>query len=224
MPPEAPVLTLQNGLGNVETLCSAVGSARVLAGATSEAATLLGEGRVRHVAAGKTSFGAWTSCDPSRALDALRAAGFDAEITDAPGQLIWEKVSINAGINPLGAIMNVPNGRLVEISEIRQLMRDLVVEAACARSRHARGNEIHLFLLWSIREFICNDPNADLRKMLPRKGSVRSERYSEAEFSAGFAANLERSTGFPDESLILTFSSTTARAFVRATSDIRAEI
>lgn len=129
-PPEAPILSLQNGLGNVETLCSVTGSNRVIAGTSSEAATLLGEGRVRHVAPGTTSFGAWTSCDTAGANQALRAAGFQVEVTEAPGQLIWEKVSINAGINPLAAIMNVPNGRLLEVSEVRQLMRDLVVEAA----------------------------------------------------------------------------------------------
>jgi len=129
-PPEVPVLTLQNGLGNIEILCSAAGSARVLAGSTSEACTLLGEGHIRHVAPGATTLGAWTSCDTSVAVGALRTAGFQTEITDSPGQMIWEKVAINAGINPLGAIMNVTNGRLLEVSEVRQLMRDLVVEAA----------------------------------------------------------------------------------------------
>lgn len=129
-PPDAAVLTLQNGLGNVETLCSTVGSARVLAGTTSEAVTLLGEGHVRHVASGVTAFGSWTSCNGEPALKALKAAGLNVELSDSPGQLIWEKVAINAGINPLAAIMNVPNGRLIELSEVRQLMRDLVVEAA----------------------------------------------------------------------------------------------
>ena len=38
LPPETPVLTLQNGLGNVEMLCALAGSsARVLAGTTAEA-------------------------------------------------------------------------------------------------------------------------------------------------------------------------------------------
>lgn len=129
-PPDTPVLTLQNGLGNVETLCSILGSARVLAGATSEAAILLGEGHVRHTANGKTTFGAWTSCPTDPAMRLLQKAGFEVATTNAPGQLIWEKVSVNAAINPLSAILNVANGRLLELSDIRQLMRDLVVEAA----------------------------------------------------------------------------------------------
>lgn len=129
LPASCPVLTLQNGLGNAEKLCATAGASRVLAGSTSEAATLLAEGRVRHFAAGQTTFGAWTSCPTEGAAQALRAAGFAVELTDAPGQAIWEKAAVNAGINPLTALLDVPNGRLIEIPEARQLMRDLVVEA-----------------------------------------------------------------------------------------------
>jgi len=129
-PPDTTVLSLQNGLGNVETLCSILGSARLVAGTTSEAATLVGEGHVRHVAEGTTTFGAWTSAPVAAATSLLEKAGFDVAITEAPGQMIWEKAAINAGINPLTAILNVENGRLLEMSDIRQLMRDLVVEAA----------------------------------------------------------------------------------------------
>lgn len=127
--PSCPILTLQNGLGNVETLCSLVGSHQVLAGATYEAAHCLSEGVVRHVASGLTRFGAWTSCETQIAEQVLRQADFSVEVTEAPGQTIWEKTIINAGINPLTAILNVCNGALLQIPEARQLMRDLVVEA-----------------------------------------------------------------------------------------------
>src|SRR5690606_36165473 len=111
--PDTPVLTLQNGLGNVEMLCALVGSVRVLAGTTSEAATLLGEGHTRHVAPGRTRVGSWTSCATGAARDALAAAGFEVTITESPGQLLWEKLAISAAINPLTAILNVSNGQLL---------------------------------------------------------------------------------------------------------------
>lgn len=129
-PPDTPLLTLQNGLGNAEILSASAGSSRLLAGVTTEAATLLGEGHVRHAAAGVTTFGAWTSCAPASAATLLETAGFEVRLTDSPGQMLWEKVAINAGINPLTALLNVPNGHLLEVRELRQLMRDLVVEAA----------------------------------------------------------------------------------------------
>lgn len=129
LPPDAPILTLQNGLGNVDTLCAMAGSARVLAGTSSEAATLLGPGRVRHAARGRSVFGSWTSCPTEVAYKLLRDAGFGVDLTDTPGQMIWEKAVMNAGINPLTALLDVPNGRLLEIPDARRLMRDLVTEA-----------------------------------------------------------------------------------------------
>ncbi len=129
LPPNTPVLTLQNGLGNTEALCSAVGSANVLAGVTHEAAMLTSEGQVTHTAAAKTAFGSWTSCPTDAAEAALSAAGFQIEVTAAPGQTLWEKVSASNAINPLTALLDVQNGALLEIAEVRQLMRDLVVES-----------------------------------------------------------------------------------------------
>lgn len=129
LPPDAPVLTLQNGLGNVDTLCAMAGSARILAGTSTEAATLLGPGRVRHAARGRNVFGSWTSCPSELAYKLLRGAGFTVDLTETPGQIIWEKSVMNAGINPVTALLDVPNGRLLEIPDARRLMRDLVTEA-----------------------------------------------------------------------------------------------
>ncbi len=129
-PPDTPVLTLQNGLGNVEIICTRAGSANVLAGTTSEGAILHAEGHSIHTGSGVTKVGAWTSCPIQPAFEALSAGGFNVERTDAPGQVIWEKVSLNAGINPLTALLNIPNRVLLKTPEVRQLLRDLVVEAA----------------------------------------------------------------------------------------------
>lgn len=126
---DAPVLSLQNGLGNVETLCNAVGSANVLAGVTEEAAQTLGDGRVRHMASDVTRIGAWTSCPTAAVEECFARAGLRLEVTASPGQILWEQVSIRSALDPLSALLNVSNGRLLEIAEARQLMRDLVVES-----------------------------------------------------------------------------------------------
>jgi len=178
-PPEVPILTLQNGLGNVETLCSAVGSQRVLAGATSEASTLLGEGRVRHAAAGTTHIGAWTSCDPAPAAAFLHNAGFNVVVTEAPGQLIWEKAAISAGINPLTALLNVPNGRLLELVEIRQLMRDLVVEAAKVASTEGYRFDHSLI---ELTEEVCRNTSENISSMLQ---DIRNGKQTEIENISG---------------------------------------
>jgi hypothetical protein len=50
-------------------------------------------------------------------------------VTDNPAKAIWKKAIINAGINPLAAILNVPNGALLEKQESRDLLHELVIES-----------------------------------------------------------------------------------------------
>lgn len=179
LPADRPVLTLQNGLGNVETLCSRVGSAHVLAGATCEATTLVGEGHTKHVAAGLTRIGAWTSCPTGPALEVLTKVGFQVEETEAPGQMIWEKVAINAGINPLTALLGVPNGGLLALRETRQLMRDLVVEAAKVAA--TEGYRFPYSLVERAEE-VCEQTAENISSMLQ---DIRAGKPTEIEAISG---------------------------------------
>lgn len=191
LPAESPVLTLQNGLGNVETLCSMLGSARVLAGITFEAATLLGEGEVRHVAGGVTKLGPWTSCSPEPAMQALRKAGFQVELTDAPGQTLWEKAAINAGINPLTALLDITNGALLDVPEARQLMRDLVVEAVKVAS--TEGYRFTHSLI-ELAEEVCQTTGENISSMLQ---DVRARRRTEIDALSGEILRRAQEAGLP---------------------------
>ncbi|MCH8204571.1 MAG: 2-dehydropantoate 2-reductase [Candidatus Hydrogenedentes bacterium] len=179
LPPATPILTLQNGLGNVESLCDLVGSAFVLAGTTSEAATYLEEGRVRHAASGLTKVGAWTTCSTDGAVTALAGAGFDVEVTESPGQAIWEKVVVSAGINTISALLGVPNGQLIEHPETRKLMRDLVVEAAKVAAIEGYRFEHSLI---DLAEDICLQTASNVSSMLQ---DIRAGRRTEIEAISG---------------------------------------
>ena len=173
------VLTIQNGLGNVETLCSTAGSANLLAGVTSEAATLLDEGHVRHTARGLTRFGGWTSCPVAAAQQVLTKAGFQIEITDSPGQVIWEKAAINSAINPLTALLNITNGQLLEIPEVRQLMRYLVVEAVKVAS--TEGYRFAHSVV-ELTEMMCTQTSENVSSMLQ---DVRAGKPTEIDAISG---------------------------------------
>ena len=179
LPVGMPVLTLQNGLGNVETLCNLVGSSHVLAGTTTEASTLLDEGHIRHVAKGITTVGAWTTAPTETAMEALTRAGFEADTTDSPGQMIWEKVVVSAGINPLTALLDVPNGRLLELREARQLIRDLVVEAAKVAS--TEGYRFNYSLI-ERTEDVCRATADNISSMLQ---DLRAGKQTEIEAISG---------------------------------------
>ncbi len=114
--PDGLILTLQNGLGNRETLADAAGPERVSAGVTSEGASVLGPGYVRIAGAGVTTVG--TAGDTARAARRaamwLREAGLTVETSDDIDALLWRKLAVNAAINPLTALHMVPNGALLE--------------------------------------------------------------------------------------------------------------
>jgi len=126
-----PVLTLQNGLGNVEILKELLGPRRVMGGITSEGATLLGEGRVRHAGEGETIIGGPQELEGllEEVVAVLGEAGFRSRLSHDVEGLIWGKLIVNVGINALAAITGVRNGRLPEIPEARCIMERAVDEA-----------------------------------------------------------------------------------------------
>jgi 2-dehydropantoate 2-reductase len=70
---------------------------------------------------------------------ALKAAKFNVEIVDDAQSVIWGKLVVNAGINPLTALLRVPNGRLLEIPAAHDLMKALARETAkVAEAEHIR--------------------------------------------------------------------------------------
>ena len=129
--PGGLALTLQNGVGNGETMAEVLGADRVVAGVTSHGATLLGPGRVRHAGCGPTHIA--TRPEIAARLSEVAAvfeqAGFEVHLSDDLESLVWGKLIINVGINGLTAILRVPNGQLVEIPAAGVLMAQAVAEA-----------------------------------------------------------------------------------------------
>lgn len=134
-------LTLQNGLGNLETLQDALGSQRAALGVTTTGATLLGPGRVRPGGKGPTYILDLEPLDPLVRL--LEKGGFEVQRAHDLEALVWGKLAVNAGINPLTALLGVPNGELLERPDARQLMigaAQETAEVARAKGVNLRGD------------------------------------------------------------------------------------
>jgi 2-dehydropantoate 2-reductase len=151
-------ITLQNGLGNREILAkylneqfttertknterksirgsvnSAVKHAsRAALGTTTTGATLMGPGLVKAGGEGKISIEAHPALGSMK--EALKSANFNVEIVEDARSLAWGKLIINAAINPLTALLKVPNGELLERPAARRLMHMLAEEAAAVAS------------------------------------------------------------------------------------------
>jgi len=127
-------VTLQNGVGNLEKLQAALGQRSTL-GVTSLGATLERPGVVRHAGEGPIHLAppAVPKDHPVQAAfgalaDALRAARFDLHLSEDVVSLVWGKLAVNAGINPLTALLGVPNGFLAEHRACRRLMEEAARE------------------------------------------------------------------------------------------------
>jgi 2-dehydropantoate 2-reductase len=122
------VLSLQNGIGNRELLAQILGAPRVALGVTTLGANLLAPGRVQAAGQGVVSLGIHSRLGPM--AEKLRHAGFMVENAPDPDALLWGKLVINAAINPLTALLGVPNGELLTRPPARALMVTLAREAA----------------------------------------------------------------------------------------------
>jgi 2-dehydropantoate 2-reductase len=135
------LLSLQNGLGNLEAAARVVGPARVLGARVIFGAELLAPGHARvTVYADPVLVGSPDPTNIARQAAAaewasrLAAAGIPAEPTDALSAALWAKVLYNAALNPLGALLGLPYGQLPCDPDTRALM-DAVIEETFAVAR-----------------------------------------------------------------------------------------
>jgi 2-dehydropantoate 2-reductase len=135
-------LTLQNGIGNWETLAARLGRSRVLAGSTYNSGANLGPGRARHTNLGQTIIGEIDGALSERVHELgrlLEAAGLPVEITDNVQGHIWSKFVHNCAINPISAVTRLRPGEIARTNAAAYLMDQLldevltVVEAAGIR-------------------------------------------------------------------------------------------
>lgn len=108
------VLSLQNGLGNEQTLSQRLDG--VLAGTCTYGATYE-PGRVRCTGVGEIVLGppeGGRSDSAERVSRAFAAAGLKTTVDEAMSLRLWEKLAVNAGINATTALARVENGALRE--------------------------------------------------------------------------------------------------------------
>ena len=131
-------ITLQNGIGNKETLIRDLGTDRVSLGITTTGAALVGPGLVKMGGEGIISLEQNQALGPLEA--ALRSSNFNLQIVDDAKSLMWGKLVINAAINPLTALLRITNGELLSRPLARKVMSALARETA----EVAKAEHVHL--------------------------------------------------------------------------------
>lgn len=193
---ETMVLTLQNGLGNVEQLTEIVGERRVLAGTTGFGSTVLAPGHIRHAGEGDTMLGELSGIRTPRVEELSRvfkSAGLRPVIAENLPGIMWGKLLVNAGVNPITALTRIKNGQILEIPELTDLMEKAVGEAL----EVSRRKGIVLFPIV--------DPLEHVREVIRRtKDNISSMRQdiergtqTEIDFISGAIVREGRALGVP---------------------------
>lgn len=177
------LLTLQNGIGNVEAIVKLVGQGKTIAGITAHGATVLGPGHIRHAGTGETIIGELHGRETERLVQIrnfLESAGIAVNITQDVTSLLWSKLLINVGINPLTGITDLPNGALLDFEETRKIMHRAVNEAKEVASRKG----IRLIYEDHIQKVdsVCEATAQNISSMLQ---DLRNKKRTEIDFING---------------------------------------
>jgi 2-dehydropantoate 2-reductase len=134
------VISLQNGLGNEDTLIDALGRQRVVGGRTFAGGVLLGPGSVIAGRTGKVTYigeldGASTERVRNIADQFTRAGWETAASTNIMG-IMWEKLLINVATGAFCGITGLTFGALQEVKEIMECAVDAIAEGVAVAAAH----------------------------------------------------------------------------------------
>lgn len=151
------VVSMQNGLGNVETLAGIAGRDRTIGAVAIFGAIIPEPGRVEvTVIASETLVGEMDG-PPTPRVEAIAGmldnAGIPTKTSVNIMRDIWHKALYNIALNPLSALLEVPYGDIADNPDTRWLIKKMVSEAfkvagACGVDLGLESPEEYLKILW----------------------------------------------------------------------------
>lgn len=134
------ILTLQNGIDNVEKLAQYFGEEKILGGTAYIESTIASPGVIAHSGQpGRIVFGELSGERTERAervLDLFRKAGIQAEVSDNIQQVLWAKFLFICGVHGVSTLSRSSLGLVLACPETRELLAGVMREVeALARKR-----------------------------------------------------------------------------------------
>jgi 2-dehydropantoate 2-reductase len=193
--PETPVVSLQNGIDNEETLARVLGPGHAVGGVAYVFASIEAPGVIAHRYAGHVVFGeldGHPSPRLTRLLGAFTAAGVRAEVVADIRRVLWQKylmISAQAGMTGLA---RAPIGVIRTVPESWRMYRGIVEElAALARASGVTLGDADVAAIMKAAEGLAPEAYSSLHHDLTRG------RRLELEALHGHAVRLGQTLGVP---------------------------
>ena len=153
------VLSIQNGLGNVEMLTGIFGKEKVIGGMAIFGAVLIEPGNVNvTVIASETLVGELDGSLSPRVKDIvsmLDSAGIPAKASGNIMRDIWHKALYNIALNPLSALFQVSYGQIADNPHTRWLAEQMINEAF--KVAKAKGQDLDMSSADEYIEILWNE-------------------------------------------------------------------
>jgi 2-dehydropantoate 2-reductase len=150
--PDTAILSLQNGVDNVERIFEARGL-RAIPAAVYVAVEMNAPGKLLHRGRGDLAIGAFPFQAPTdesadritaSALQNIaawfEASGVPCTVSDNVMGVLWAKFIVNCAVNAISALTQAPYGRMLEQPDIKTLISALVRETVAVA--HAHGVQL----------------------------------------------------------------------------------
>lgn len=178
------LVILQNGIGNEALVKKRVPERKIIRIITSNGALLYSPGKVKHMGYGFTKVGFpfiktrkkstlskeyWQNLNLLKKL--LTNSGIETDISEDIIRDCWEKVFVNIGINPFGALTRLKNGELLKNKNIKSLMGEAVEEAVkIAKLKNIKLSErSYKALTYDVAKKTAENKNSMLQDILKGK-------------------------------------------------------
>jgi len=143
------ILTLQNGLGNIEKLANCFKEEQLAVGIDTYGAYRISPGVIGWGGDGYIILGPWIkNRNMNWVCELLKTGGLNVSYVDDPMPAIWRKLAINAMVNTTAALTRMKNGELLNYESTITLMRELGKEAVIAADR--AGIPLDFEEIWKI--------------------------------------------------------------------------
>ncbi len=195
--PDTLVVTLQNGIGTGDILAKVAPAENLVLGVTMHGANKKDETTVVHAGEGETILGMFErDAPPSKKLkglaDLLEKGGFAISLVEDIYPVLWKKLMVNVGINPLTVLSGLRNGQILEHPELAAIQEMAVLEAFNVMKAHGIDIGMNFKEVLGLVRKVCRDTSRNVSSMLQDR---INRRQTEIEFINGAVVRLAHEAG-----------------------------